>query len=59
MVSKKVEIISKSFKEGAKAVKWSCEGNPDYTMEEIEKADRGTDIVLYIDEENENFLEEG
>ena len=59
MVSKKVEIISKSYKEGAKAVKWSCEGNPDYTMEEIEKADRGTDIVLYIDEENENFLEEG
>lgn len=58
MVSKKVEIISKSYKEGAKAVKWSCEGNPDYTMEEIEKADRGTDIVLYIDEENENFLEE-
>ena len=40
-------------------MKWSCEGNPDYTMEEIEKADRGTDIVLYIDEENENFLEEG
>ena len=58
MVSKKVEIISKSYKEGAKAVKWSCEGNPDYTMEEVEKADRGTDIVLYIDEENENFLEE-
>ena len=59
MVSKKVEIISKSYKEGSKAVKWSCEGNPDYTMEEVEKADRGTDIVLYIDEENENFLEEG
>ena len=58
MVSKKVEIISKSYKEGAKAVKWSCEGNPDYTMEEIEKEDRGTDIVLYIDEENENFLED-
>ena len=58
MVSKKVEIISKSYKEGAKAVKWSCEGNPDYTMEEIEKADRGTDIVLYIDEENENFIHE-
>ena len=58
MVSKKVEIISQSFKEGSKAVKWSCEGNPDYTMEDTTKADRGTDIILYIDDENVSFLEE-
>ena len=58
MVSKKVEIISQSYKEGSQAVKWSCEGNPDYTMEETTKADRGTDIVLYIDDENVSFLEE-
>ncbi len=58
MVSKKVEIYSQSYKEGSKAVKWSCEGNPDYTMEETTKADRGTDIVLYIDDENVAFLEE-
>ncbi|MBO4370701.1 MAG: molecular chaperone HtpG [Paludibacteraceae bacterium] len=58
MVAKKVEIISQSYKEGTKAVKWSCEGNPDYTMEETEKADRGTDIILYIDDESKDFLEE-
>lgn len=58
MVSKKVEIITKSYKEGAKAVKWSCDGSPEYTLEEIEKSDRGTDIVLYIDDENKEFLEE-
>jgi molecular chaperone HtpG len=58
MVSKKVEIISQSYKEGSKAVKWSCEGNPDYTMEETTKEGRGTDIILYIDDENVGFLEE-
>ncbi|MFV0535832.1 MAG: molecular chaperone HtpG [Dysgonomonas sp.] len=58
MVSKKVEIITKSFKEGAEAVKWSCDGSPEYTIETVEKADRGTDIILYIDDENKNFLEE-
>lgn len=58
MVAKKVEIISQSYKEGSKAVKWSCEGNPDYTMEDAQKADRGTDIILYIDDENIAFLEE-
>ncbi|MCK9156048.1 MAG: molecular chaperone HtpG [Paludibacteraceae bacterium] len=58
MVSKKVEIITKSFKEGSKAVKWSCDGSPEYTFEDVEKADRGTDIVLYIDDENKDFLEE-
>ena len=59
MVSKKVEIITKSFKEGAEAVKWSCDGSPEYTIEAIEKAERGTDIILYIDDENKNFLEQG
>lgn len=58
MVSKKVEIITKSFREGAKAVKWSCDGSPEYSIEEIEKSDRGTDIVLYIEDENKEFLEE-
>lgn len=57
MVSKKVEIITKSFKEGSEAVKWSCDGSPEYTIEKVEKADRGTDIVLYIDDENKSFLE--
>ncbi|WP_419034033.1 molecular chaperone HtpG [Dysgonomonas gadei] len=59
MVSKKVEIITRSFKEGAEAVKWSCDGSPEYTIEAIEKAERGTDIILYIDDENKNFLEQG
>lgn len=58
MVSERVDIISKSHREGEKAVKWSCDGSPEYTIEEIEKADRGTDIVLHIDEENKEFLEE-
>ena len=58
MVSKKVEIITKSYKEDAKAVKWSCEGTPEYKMEEVEKDDRGTDIILYIDDDNKEFLEE-
>lgn len=58
MVSKKVEIITKSYKDGAKAVKWSCDGSPEYTLEEINKEERGTDIVLYIDDENKEFLEE-
>lgn len=57
MVSKKVEIITKSYKEGATAVKWSCDGSPEYTVEEADKANRGTDIILYIDDENKNFLE--
>lgn len=58
MVSKKVEIITHSYKEGSKAVKWSCDGSPEYTFEEVEKEGRGTDIVLYIDDENKEFLEE-
>ena len=58
MVSKKVEIITKSYKEGAQAVKWTCDGSPEFTLEEVEKADRGTDIVLYIDDDCKGFLEE-
>jgi molecular chaperone HtpG len=58
MVSKKVEIITRSYKEGAQAVKWSCDGSPEFTIEEIDKADRGTDIVLYIDDDSKEFLEE-
>ena len=57
MVSKKVEIITKSYKEGAKAVKWSCDGSPSYTLEETEKADRGTDMILHIDDDCKEFLE--
>lgn len=57
MVSQKVEIITKSYKEDAKAVKWSCDGTPEFTMEEVEKEDRGTEIILYIDDENKEFLE--
>lgn len=56
MVSKKVEIVTKSYKEGAVAMKWSCDGTPEYTLEETEKEDRGTDIILYIDDENKDFL---
>jgi Molecular chaperone, HSP90 family len=57
MVSKKVEVITKSYKEGATAVKWSCDGTPEFTMEEVEKPDRGTDIILHLDDENKEFLE--
>lgn len=57
MVSKKVEIITKSHKEGSTAVKWSCDGSPEYTLEETKKEDRGTDIILYIDDESKDFLE--
>lgn len=57
MVAKKVEIRSLSYKEGAKAVKWACDGSPEYEMEEIDKEQRGTDIVLYIDDENKQYLE--
>ena len=57
MVSKKVEIVTKSYQEGAKAVKWSCDGSPEFTLEEVEKADRGSDIILYIDDDCKEFLE--
>ncbi len=57
MVSKKVEIHTKSYKDGAKAVKWECNGDPKYDLSEIEKESRGTDIILYIDDESIEFLE--
>lgn len=58
MVSKKVEIITRSYCEGAQAVKWTCDGSPEFTLEDTEKADRGTDIVLYIDDDCKEFLED-
>ncbi len=57
MVSKKVEIITKSWKEGSKAVKWSCDGSPEFTLEEADKSERGTDMVLYVDDDCKEFLE--
>ena len=57
MVSDKVEVISKSFKEGSKAVRWECDGSPEFTLEEVEKESRGTDIVLHLNAESEEFLE--
>lgn len=58
MVSKKVEIRSLSYKEGAKGVLWTCDGSPEYTMTECDKSDRGTEIVLYIDDDSKEFLEQ-
>lgn len=58
MVAEKVEILTKSYKEDAKAVRWICDGSPEYTLEETEKADRGTEIVLHIAEDSTEFLEE-
>lgn len=57
MVSKKVEIVTRSYKEGSKAVKWSCDGTPSFTIDDADKADRGTDIILYIAEDCKEFLE--
>ena len=59
MVSSKVEIFSRSWKEDAAAVRWECDGSPEYELEETTKADRGTEIVMYINEESEEFLEDG
>lgn len=58
MVSKKVAIVSLSYKEGAKAVRWECDGSPEYTMVDADKAERGIDIVLYIDDDDKEFLEQ-
>lgn len=58
MVSEKVEIITKSYRDGAQAVRWECNGDPEYTLEETEKPEIGTDIILHIDSESEEFLEE-
>lgn len=57
MVSKKVDIITRSYKEGAKAVKWSCDGSPEFEIKDVEKTDRGSDIVLHIDDDCKEFLE--
>ena len=57
MVSDKVEVVSKSFKDDAPAVRWECDGSPEYTLDETEKAERGTDVVLYINEESAEFLD--
>lgn len=57
MVAKKVEIFSLSYKEGSKAVRWECDGSPEYTIEETTKAERGTNIVLHIADDSEEFLE--
>jgi len=56
MVADRVEVLTKSWQEGAEAVKWACEGNPEFSIEKIEKTERGTDIILYINEENKDFL---
>ncbi len=58
MVSKKVEIITKSYKKDSKAVKWSCDGSPEFSMIEVDKEDRGTDIILHIDKESKEYLDE-
>ncbi|MBP5515309.1 MAG: molecular chaperone HtpG [Bacteroidaceae bacterium] len=57
MVSKRVDIITKSYQEGATAQKWSCDGSPEFTLEEVDKADRGTDIVMHLDDDCKDFLE--
>ena len=57
MVSKKVEIVTRSYQEGAKAVKWSCDGSPEFTIEDAEREDRGSDIILYIDDDCKEYLE--
>ena len=57
MVSKRVDIITRSYQEGATAQKWSCDGSPEFTLEECDKADRGTDIVMHIDDDCKDFLE--
>ena len=58
MVSKKVEIITKSYQEGAQAVKWSCDGSPEFQLTDADKADRGTDIILYLDDDSKEYLQE-
>jgi molecular chaperone HtpG len=59
MVSDKVEVITKSYQAGAGAVKWTCDGSPEFTIDEVEKDTIGTDVILYIDKESKDFLEDG
>ena len=56
MVAEKVEVVTKSYKDGSQAVKWTCEGQPDFTLEDVEKVDRGTDVILHIGEEGKEYL---
>lgn len=58
MVSDKVEVISRSWQDSENAVKWTCDGSPEYQIEEAKKAERGTDVILYIDKDSKDFLEE-
>ena len=58
MVSDKVEVISRSCQEGAKAVRWTCDGSPEFTIEDSERETRGTDVILHIDKDSKDFLEE-
>jgi len=57
MISEKVEVVTKSFKDGAQAVRWECDGSPAYTLTDADKTDRGTDIVLHVDKDSEEFLD--
>jgi molecular chaperone HtpG len=57
MVSERVEVVTKSYREGAQAVRWECDGSPEYTLEDSDKAERGTDIILHINEESQEFLD--
>ncbi len=58
MVAKKVELVTLSYKEGSKAVKWSCDGSPEFTLEDTEKTSVGTDVILYLDDDNKEFAQE-
>ena len=58
MVSDKVEILTKSYRKGSKAVKWTCDGSPEYTLEDLDRHEVGTDVILYLDKESKEFLEE-
>lgn len=59
MVSDRVEIFTRSYREGAQAVRWECTGDPEYTLEDTDKAERGTDIVMHVSDDEKEFLEEG
>jgi molecular chaperone HtpG len=58
MVSDKVEVVTKSYQEGATAVKWTCDGSPEFSIDDVEKEERGTNVILHIDKESKDFLEE-
>jgi molecular chaperone HtpG len=58
MVSDKVEVVTKSYQEDARAVKWTCDGSPEFTIDEVDKEERGTDVILYIDKDSKDFLDE-